>query len=155
MLLGAAWIVRSAVASYVCIGASVLVFTREMLVISDLVAGHQCAARTAAGLPPFSTVLQMVSATIAARLPVHLSSRSNGRGGCGVNSYQRFLRVYIFDCVWRLDSTVVGVRVPRRRLSTGRKRQSGDWYRQHRGTQPNSGRQPQPFLSRCRSFCFS
>ena len=62
VFLGAAWIGRSVVAIYACTGASVLVFTREVLVISDLVAGHQCAARTAAGLPPFSTASQMVTA---------------------------------------------------------------------------------------------
>ena len=80
-----------------------------MLVISDLVAGHQCAAHAAADLLPFSTASQIgnrPNATTAAGLPVHLSSRSNGRGGSGVNSCQRFLRVCNFDCEWRLVSTV-------------------------------------------------
>ena len=80
----------------------------QVLVISNLVVG--------ASVP---LVLRQVSnhfhrithgnrqnATTAAGLPVHLSSRSNGRGGSGVNSCQRFLRVYNFDCAWRLDSTI-------------------------------------------------
>ena len=76
VFLGAAWIGRSVVASYVCTGASVLVFTREVLVMSDLDAGHaywfQCAARTAAGLSPFSTASQMVTAKAPSLLPVFL-----------------------------------------------------------------------------------
>ena len=44
--------------------------------------------------------------TTAAGLPLHPSSKSNNRGGGGVNSCQRFLRVHNFDCVWRLNLTV-------------------------------------------------
>ena len=47
-----------------------------MLVISDLVAGHangfQCAAHTTAGLSPFSTASQMVSANTPPLPPVFL-----------------------------------------------------------------------------------
>ena len=113
VFLDATWNGRSVVTGYVCTGASVWVFTGEVLVISDLVAGHaywfQCAARTAAKFSPFSTKSQMVTAKTpptAASLPLPLSSRSNGRDGGGVNSCQLFLRVHNFDCVWCLDLTV-------------------------------------------------
>ena len=35
-------------------------------------------------------------------LPLHLSSKSNGRGRGGVNTRQLFLCVHNFDCVWHL-----------------------------------------------------
>ena len=61
---------------FVCTGASIWVFTGEVLVISDLVAGHaywfQCAARTAAGFSPFSTASQMVTAKAPPLPPVFL-----------------------------------------------------------------------------------
>ena len=41
-----------------------------MLVISDLVAGHQCAAHAATGLLPFSTASQMVTAKTPPLPPV-------------------------------------------------------------------------------------
>ena len=60
VFLDVAWNGGSVVTGYVCTGASVWVFTGEVLLISDLDAGHaywfQCAARTAAGFSPFSTV---------------------------------------------------------------------------------------------------
>ena len=71
-----AWSGGSVVTGYVCTGASIWVFTGEVLVISDLVAGHaywfQCAARTAAGLSPFSTASQMVTAKAPPLPPVFL-----------------------------------------------------------------------------------
>ena len=65
VFLDATWNGGSVLTGYVCTGASVWVFTGEVLVISDLVAGHaywfQCAARTAANFSPFSTTSQMVT----------------------------------------------------------------------------------------------
>ena len=76
MFLGGAWNGGSVVTGYVCTGASVWVFTGEVLVISYLVAGHaywfQCAARTAAGLSPLSTASQMVTAKAPPLPPVFL-----------------------------------------------------------------------------------
>ena len=76
VFLGAAWNGGSIVTGYVCTGASVWVFTGEVLMISDRVAGHaywfQCAARTAASLSPFSTASQMVTAKAPPLPPVFL-----------------------------------------------------------------------------------
>ena len=74
VFLDATWNGRSVVTGYVCTGASVWVFTGEVLVISDLVAGHaywfQCAARSAASFSPFSTTSQMVTAKAPTLPPV-------------------------------------------------------------------------------------
>ena len=76
VFLGAAWNGGSVVTGYVCTGTLGWVFTGEVLVISDLVAGHaswfQCAARTAEGLSPFSTASQMVTAKAPPLPPVFL-----------------------------------------------------------------------------------
>ena len=76
VFLDATWNGRSVVTGYVCTSASVWVFTGEVLVISDLVAGHaywfQWAARTAANFSPFSTTSQMVTAKAPPLPPVFL-----------------------------------------------------------------------------------
>ena len=77
VFLDAAWNGGSVVTGHVCTGASVWVFTGEVLVISELVARHaywfQCAARTAESFSPFSTASQMVIAKAPPLPPVFLS----------------------------------------------------------------------------------
>ena len=112
VFLGSVWDGGSVLTDYMCTGASVCVLTGEVPVINNLLVG----APTNFSLPfvkaGFLTTFHRVAdgncqgTTTVAGLPLHLSSKSNGRGRGGVNSRQRFLCVHNFDCVWHLVSTV-------------------------------------------------
>ena len=63
-----------------------------------------CAAHTEAGLSPFSTASQMVTAKAPSLTPVFLCISPQDQTVV-LNSCQRFLRVHNFDCMWPLENS--------------------------------------------------